>query len=138
MLSRPRPDRHGRPPQGPARKARRADRVAGGGKGGGVTCWGRARHNLPSRKREGNHGPRHLSNRQLDDHKFRRQHKFAPYIADCFCPAKGLVVELNGNTHRADRDEARDIFILRSGVTTLRFTNAEVRDNIEGVLQTIL
>ncbi len=81
---------------------------------------------------------RHLSNRQLAGHKFRRQHKFAPYIADFFCPAKGLVVELDGDTHRADRDEARDIFFLRSGFTTLRFTNAEVKENIDGVLQAIL
>ncbi|QDX25480.1 endonuclease domain-containing protein [Sphingomonas suaedae] len=81
---------------------------------------------------------RHLSNRQLAGHKFRRQHKFAPYIADFFCPAKGLVVELDGDTHRADRDEARDIFFLRSGFTTLRFTNAEVHENIDGVLQAIL
>ncbi|MCA1197524.1 DUF559 domain-containing protein [Sphingomonas sp. R647] len=78
---------------------------------------------------------RQLSNRQLAGHKFRRQHKFAAYIADFFCPAKGLVVELDGDT---GRDEARDIFFLRSGFTTLRFTNAEVRENIDGVLQAIL
>ncbi|WP_422058759.1 hypothetical protein [Sphingomonas sp.] len=28
-------------------------------------------------------------------------------MADFFCPAKGLVVEIDGDTHRADRDEAR-------------------------------
>ena len=81
---------------------------------------------------------RHLSNSQLGGFKFRRQAKLSPYIADFFCPAKGLVVEIDGDTHRADRDEARDMYFARSGFTTLRFTNVEVRDNIEGVLQVIL
>ncbi len=81
---------------------------------------------------------RHLSNRQLGGYKFRRQYKFAPYIADFFCPAKGLVIEIDGDTHHADRDEAPDIFFLRSGFATLRFGNADVHRNIDGVLQTIL
>jgi very-short-patch-repair endonuclease len=81
---------------------------------------------------------RQLSNSKLGGYKFRRQKKFPPYIADLFCSSKGLVVEIDGGTHDADRDEARDIFFLRSGFTTLRFTNADVRDNIEGVARVIL
>ena len=81
---------------------------------------------------------RHLSNSQLGGYKFRRQAKFAPYIADFFCPSKGLVIELDGNTHSPERDEARDIYFLRSGFTTLRFSNVDVRENMEGVLQAIL
>ena len=81
---------------------------------------------------------RHLSNSQLAGFKFRRQAKFPPYIADFFCPAKGLVVELDGDTHRAERDEARDIYFAPSGFTTIRFGNLDVRDNMDGVLQAIL
>ncbi|HEY0622199.1 endonuclease domain-containing protein [Sphingomonas sp.] len=81
---------------------------------------------------------RHLSNSQLGGYKFRRQAKFAPYIVDFFCPSKGLIIELDGDTHSPESDEARDIYFLRSGFTTLRFSNAEVRENLEGVLQTIL
>jgi very-short-patch-repair endonuclease len=81
---------------------------------------------------------RHLSNSQLGGYKFRRQTKFSPYVADFFCPSKGLVVELDGITHIAEKDEARDIYFLRSGFTTLRFSNTEVKENIDGVLQTIL
>lgn len=81
---------------------------------------------------------RHLSNSQLGGYKFRRQHKFAPYIADFFCPSKGLVIELDGDTHSLERDEARDIYFLRSGFTTLRFSNVDVRENLESLLQTIL
>ncbi|HSX55907.1 MAG TPA: endonuclease domain-containing protein [Sphingomonas sp.] len=81
---------------------------------------------------------RQLSNSQLGGYKFRRQAKFAPYIADFFCPSKGLVIELDGDTHAPERDEARDIYFLKSGFTTLRFSNADVRENLEGVLQKTL
>jgi very-short-patch-repair endonuclease len=75
---------------------------------------------------------------QLGGFKFRRQAKFTPYIADFFCPSKGLVIEVDGDTHDPDRDEARDIYFLKSGFHTLRFTNADVAQNMDGVLQTIL
>ena len=81
---------------------------------------------------------RHLSNSQLGGYKFRRQAKIPPYVADFLCASKALVVELDGDTHQHERDEARDIYLLRSGFTTFRFSNADVRDNIEGVLQAIL
>jgi len=81
---------------------------------------------------------RHLSNSQLGGYKFRRQAKFSPYIADFFCPAKGLVVELDGDTHVVDEDETRDLYFLREGFTTLRLSNTDVMQNIEGVCRTIL
>lgn len=81
---------------------------------------------------------RHLSNSQLGGYKLRRQAKLPPYIADFFCPSKGLVIELDGDTHSPNKDEARDIYFLKSGFATLRFSNADVRENLDGVLQTIL
>ena len=38
---------------------------------------------------------RQLSNSQLGHHKFRRQAVIFPYICDFFCPAKGLIVEVD-------------------------------------------
>jgi very-short-patch-repair endonuclease len=39
---------------------------------------------------------RNLSNRQLDGHEFRRQTTIEPFIADFLCPAKALIVEVDG------------------------------------------
>src|SRR3546814_7433456 len=46
----------------------------------------------------------HLRNRALMGHKFRRQYPVGPYIVDFACPARRLVVELDGGQH----DEAVD------------------------------
>ena len=80
---------------------------------------------------------RHLSNSQLG-HKFRRQAVISPYICDYFCPAKGLIVEVDGDTHVEADDRRRDRNLLEQGFTTLRFTNADIRDNIGGVLEVIV
>jgi len=79
---------------------------------------------------------RHRSNSRLG-HKFRRQAVIAPYVCDFFCPAKGLVVEIDGDTHDPAADRRRDAWIAGHGFVTLRFTNADVRENIEGVVLTI-
>jgi very-short-patch-repair endonuclease len=79
---------------------------------------------------------RQLSNSQLG-HKFRRQHVIHPYICDFFCPAKGLVVEVDGDTHDRESDDRRDARIACQGFVTLRFTNTDVSANIEGVVSII-
>ncbi len=81
---------------------------------------------------------RHLSASQLGDFKFRRQAAIPPFIADFFCPAKGLIVEVDGDTHDSEADARRDATLATRGFTTIRFTNAEVLDNMDGVLITIL
>jgi very-short-patch-repair endonuclease len=80
---------------------------------------------------------RHLSNSQLG-HKFRRQHVIHPHICDFFCPAKGLIVEIDGDTHDHQYDERRDRRLTQKGFGVVRFTNSEVRDNLDGVAATIL
>ena len=79
-----------------------------------------------------------LRNSQLDGFKFRRQTVIEPFIVDFFCPSKGLVVEVDGDTHDADADARRDRKLGAKGFAVLRFTNAEVGKNIEGVLEAIL
>ena len=81
---------------------------------------------------------RHLSASQLAGHKFRRQHIIGGFIVDFFCPAKNLVVEVDGETHEQKRDEVRDRHLAREGITTLRITNSDVRTNLEGVLRQLL
>jgi very-short-patch-repair endonuclease len=67
-------------------------------------------------------------------HKFRRQHVIPPYICDFFCPAKGLIVEIDGHTHDAERDARRDDAMRKIGYHTLRFSNLDFMLNIEGVI----
>jgi very-short-patch-repair endonuclease len=81
---------------------------------------------------------RHLSNSQLGGYKVRRQTVLAPFIVDFFCPQKGLIVELDGETHVAAADADRDRSLAAQGFTTIRFTNDDVRDNMDGVLTTLL
>jgi very-short-patch-repair endonuclease len=81
---------------------------------------------------------RHLSNSQLEGFKFRRQAAIPPFVVDFFCPSKGLIVEVDGETHVAEDDAKRDARLAMRGFTTIRFTNADVRDNMDGVLIRIL
>jgi very-short-patch-repair endonuclease len=71
--------------------------------------------------------------------KFRRQVPMDRYVADFYCHAAKLVVELDGNQHQwfADYDAGRTEVIENGGVRVLRFTNAEVCDDLDSVLARI-
>ena len=83
----------------------------------------------------------HLQRRQLDGWKFRRQHSIGPYIVDFYCPAARLVVELDGAAHdsvaASRNDERRSNYLTVYGISVIRFLNDDVRDNLEGVLESI-
>jgi very-short-patch-repair endonuclease len=81
---------------------------------------------------------RRLSRSQLGGDKFRRQHVIGDFIVDFFCPEKGLIVEVDGDTHDPVADRERDLVLAGEGYRTLRFSNAEIRGNLEGVLENIL
>jgi len=81
---------------------------------------------------------KHLSRSQLGGYKFRRQHVIGNYIVDFFCPQKALIVELDGDTHDAAKDKVRDEINSHRGYSTIRFTDADVGKNIEGVLTRLL
>ncbi|MBT2187419.1 DUF559 domain-containing protein [Sphingobium sp. H33] len=82
---------------------------------------------------------RQLRASQLSGYKFRRQATIAGRIVDYFCPAKNLIVELDGDTHDVESDAARDADLReRFGFVTLRFGNRDVIENMEGVLSRLL
>jgi very-short-patch-repair endonuclease len=81
---------------------------------------------------------RHVSNSQLGGFKFRRQQVIGYFIVDFFCPSRGLIIEVDGDTHDQPNDARRDSFMLELGFKTIRFTNAEVMQNMDGVLQLTL
>lgn len=78
-----------------------------------------------------------LSHSQLGGHKFRRQSVIGPFIADFFCPQKGLVIEVDGDTHDILADLRRDAALNRLEFTVLHFSNADVMGNLEGVCDMI-
>ncbi len=72
--------------------------------------------------------------------KFQRQVVLAPFIADFAARSQRLAIEIDGDTHA--HSAAADIERTRSlearGYRVLRFTNAEVMTNLEGVVRAIL
>ncbi|MGC4251537.1 MAG: DUF559 domain-containing protein [Sphingobium sp.] len=81
-----------------------------------------------------------LRNRQLGGIKFRRQTAVGPYIMDFAALEVGLVIEVDGDTHAftEESDARRSTFLEREGLQVIRFGNAEVMTNIEGVLEDIM
>jgi guanylate kinase len=81
-----------------------------------------------------------LRRHQLGVH-FRRQHPLGPYIVDFCCVQRRLVVELDGGHHylerRASQDEARSAWLAQRGFRVLRFSDAEVLQELEAVLTEI-
>ena len=59
---------------------------------------------------------------------FRRQHPIGPYVADFYCPAAKLVIEVDGQTHdfTVERDEFRDDYMRGLGLHIIRVPASEV------------
>ena len=80
-----------------------------------------------------------LRGRRLGGAKFRRQQVIDGFVADFYCAAAGLVVELDGPVHadRAEYDAARDEILARRGLRTFRVTNARLDHELAVVLAEI-
>jgi very-short-patch-repair endonuclease len=68
--------------------------------------------------------------------RFRRQQPVGPYVVDFLCAVANVVIELDGDSHDStqEEDKARDALLADMGLRVLRIANAEVFDNIDGVL----
>ena len=80
-----------------------------------------------------------LRGRQLMGIKFRRQHTIERFVVDFFCPAKRLVIEIDGPIHHYTpvEDAIRAEFLQSQGYKIIRFTNEAVLSNIDTVLKEI-
>jgi len=80
-----------------------------------------------------------LRARRFSDVKFRRQKVIGRYIADFAAREPMLIVELDGDTHGRHEayDRARTAELEEMGYRVIRFTNAEVMENLEGVLTAV-
>jgi len=74
-------------------------------------------------------------------HKFLRQHIIGDYIADFLCRDDGLIIEVDGGYHlRPDQqedDEVRTAWLTMQGFHVIRFTNEEVLQDTDRVINEI-
>ena len=82
-----------------------------------------------------------LRNRRFDGFKFRRQQPIGPYIADFISFERKLVIELDGSQHGLERNAAYDTRrtaeLDKQGFKVMRFWNADLIENFDGVLDAI-
>ena len=84
---------------------------------------------------------KHISDKQLDGWRFRRQHGFGPYVLDFYCPVLKLCIEVDGELHQRtdvfEKDKERTSFLESNGIKVIRFTNDEIENDISDVLERI-
>ncbi|MBO4690544.1 MAG: endonuclease domain-containing protein [Paludibacteraceae bacterium] len=83
---------------------------------------------------------KYLRNKQLG-HRFRRQQIVDDYIVDFVCLEKQLVIEVDGKYHadgeQRELDALREDILISNGYRIIRFTNEEVTNNIDQVIENI-
>jgi very-short-patch-repair endonuclease len=82
-----------------------------------------------------------IRRRQLKEHQFYRQKIIGNYIVDFYCPKAKLVIEVDGGQHYIDdkiiKDKIRDNLMRKNGIKVLRFSDREILENLNGVLERI-
>jgi very-short-patch-repair endonuclease len=83
-----------------------------------------------------------LSDKEIFNVKFRKQHPVSIFIVDFYCHECKLVIEVDGDYHNDedqkeyDCDRTSDLNNL--GLKVIRFTNFEIINEIDQVIKTIL
>ncbi len=81
----------------------------------------------------------YLRAKRFGNLKFRRQHGIGPFIADFYCAAKRLVIEVDGDIHEfsqiKNRDEKKERFFKSLGLKVVRYQNDDVFDKLNWLLQ---
>ena len=94
-------------------------------------------------RKESTPAERHLWKRlrahRLNGYRFKRQQPIDGYVVDFACPQRRLVVEVDGEYHdaQAQEDRQRTSYLEARGYRVLRFSNEEVLEDIEEVLEKI-
>lgn len=83
-----------------------------------------------------------LRDRRLGGLKFVRQTPIANHYVDFLCREHKVVVEVDGATHSTDaemaNDAARGDHLRQLGYRLFRTSNADVYENLDGVLDALL
>lgn len=82
-----------------------------------------------------------LRNKQILGVRIRRQHPIGTYIADFYCHAAKLVIEIDGKSHGTEKQRAYDAertFNLRlDSLKVIRFSNDQIDDDLDRVIAEI-
>jgi very-short-patch-repair endonuclease len=80
-----------------------------------------------------------LRARRFGEIKFRKHKVVGRYIVDFSSNDPKLVIEIDGDTHagREVYDAIRTQFLEEQGYRVIRFSNRDVMDNLDGVLETV-
>jgi len=82
-----------------------------------------------------------IRGKQLKGHQFYRQKIIGEYIVDFYCPKSRLVIEVDGGQHYSaegkEKDGKRDHDMVKVGIAVLRFSDREVLNNLDAVLEQI-
>ena len=82
-----------------------------------------------------------INKSQLFGVRFKRQHPIGKFIVDFYCSKLYLVIEIDGDVHDlpdvVERDEGREVELKKYGLKILRFTNEEVLNKTDRVVEAI-
>ena len=82
-----------------------------------------------------------LKRKQMMGYDFDRQRPIDQFIVDFYCKTLQLAIEVDGASHDSpeaqERDQERQARLEAFGIRFLRFQDAEVKQNIDGVCESI-
>jgi very-short-patch-repair endonuclease len=82
-----------------------------------------------------------VRNGQLKGKQFYRQKIIGEYIVDFFCPKAKLVLEIDGGQHYSEEgqatDKIRDDYLRGLGLKIIRFSDRDIFENSNGVIEKI-
>ena len=82
-----------------------------------------------------------LKRKQMMGYDFDRQRPIDQFIVDFYCKALQLAIEIDGSSHDSreaqERDQERQARLEAFGISFLRFQDSEVKQNIDGVCESI-
>jgi very-short-patch-repair endonuclease len=82
-----------------------------------------------------------LRRQQLGGFKFRRQYSVSNFVI-FYCAEAKLGLEVDGESHfvdgAAEKDSIRQQYIEQQGIRMVRFTNTEVYECLDGLLESLL
>ena len=82
-----------------------------------------------------------LSNKGIENYKFRRQHVVGEYIVDFICLEKRLIIEVDSAIHndlaQIEHDKQRTEWLESKGLKVIRFTNNQVLSDFFNTIEKI-
>jgi len=81
-----------------------------------------------------------VRNRRFLKLKFRRQVPISKYFADFVCESEKLIIELDDVSHadKMEYDAERTRILENYGYRVIRFSNTEIYEDIDGVIESLV